>query len=181
MINYNSLEDFLYNFTNQITGGQVVVFEQQNAPRPPKPYLGLQILNISKIGTDWQAPVDSNGDSYHLGDREMELQINYYGPGGLDKLEDIRTRYKEFEFRKLLYDNNVVFVNSSFIMNTTELLQSEYEPRHSMDITLRFTNQRVNPIDKFNKGLIETIELEGNYEDTSGSIQKSQQYQFSKS
>lgn len=169
MINMTDIQKCFYDIVNEATGVSVVWFNP-NAPRARKPYLSLYILNFSSLGGDYEMPPDDNGMAALIGNRELTLQIQYYGSGGPETLEKLRTNMRSFPVQMRMQQTGISFVGQAMMENTMTLLDSSYEERYTMDLRFRLSNQGVGELSKYEVGLIESIQLHEQWQDEAGEV-----------
>lgn len=154
-LNYNTVKTSLYTWADSIVNPIPVILYQPNAPRPSLPYVTLYLNSIVSIGDDYLPRPDSAGDITLVGDRDFTVQVQAYGDNALTILENLRTSLQKPSVLDTLRANGIVFVNSLAINDITALLDTEWEPRGSMDVLFRIAQT-----DSDNLGVIETVELE---------------------
>jgi hypothetical protein len=157
----------LYNWAvANIPNGMPVIYLYPNAPRPTVDYISLYISSVNQIGWDWtQDPLNTSGDSAMVGDREFTLQVQAYGGDPITVMQNLRTSLQKQSVLDSLRVNGIVFVNWFPINDVTDLIDSRYEQRASMDILFRIADVYTD-----NLGVIETVELQEVFENASGNI-----------
>jgi hypothetical protein len=112
-----------------------VIYWQPNAPRPTVPYITLFLASVVSVGQDWTAPdSDANGIVNMKGDRQFTLSIQAYGADPLTILENIRTSLQKATVLDTLRANGIAFYQALTINDITELVDSEWERRASLDV-----------------------------------------------
>ena len=155
-IDFPTLRTDLYDWATAVAPmGVRVIWYRPNAPRPDLPYVTLSMLSFSQVGWDYIPRPDTNGDAELTGDREFTLQMQAFGDNAFGILEDIRTSLQKPSVLDTLRDDGIVFVNQNEITNVTALLDTEWEPRASMDIQFRVAQTAEDDL-----GKIETVELQ---------------------
>ena len=138
-ISYAAVKQTLYDWAiSQVPVGMPVIFYQPNAPRPIEPYITLYILNTQQINQDWSSPnADINGDIDMKGDRQFTLQIQAYGQDDvLTLLENMRTSLQKQTVLDILRAGGIVFYTSLGINDITRLVDSQFERRAQLDVSL---------------------------------------------
>lgn len=138
-IDFNSLRTFLYQWAvANVPTDMPVIFYYPNAPRPTVDYVTLLIQSFNQIGWDFEPePTDTPGTVEGVGDREFTLQIQSYGGNPMQVLENLRTSLQKTTVLDTLRANGIVFVNWFPINDITDLVDSRYEQRASMDVLFR--------------------------------------------
>jgi len=170
----SSLQLALYNWIST-TSGITTIWSFANAPQPPLPYITLNLLNINSTGPDYETPPNDNGEAALFGNRELVLEVNYYGSGGIDVLEKLRTSIQQFDIKQTLNAAGIVFIDRELSQNLTFLQDSLYEERHLMEFRFRYSNQ--GPVaDVFDVGIIEHVGMEGEFDKGDGTVVITQTY-----
>lgn len=166
-IDFNQVRTYLYEWAiANIPSGMPVVFLYPNAPRPTVDYVSLYISTINQIGWDWtQDPLDDSGVTEMVGDREFTLQCVGYGGDPMTVIQNLRTSLQKQSVLDSLRVNGIVFVSWFAINDVTELVDSRYEQRASMDVLFRIADIYTD-----NLGVIDTVVLEEIYKNPSGVI-----------
>lgn len=144
-LDFNAIKTNLYNWASaNVPVGMPVIFLYPNAPRPQTPqggmldYVTLLISSTSQIGWDYvPRPVDNSGTVNQTGDREFTLSVNAYGGNVLTVLENLRTSLQKQTVLDSLTANGLVFCNWFDINDITDLVDSRFEQRATMDIRFR--------------------------------------------
>lgn len=164
-IDFNVVRTNLYNWAiANLPSGMPVIWLYPNSPRPTIDYVSLYITTVTQVGWDWtQAPTDDNGISNMVGDREFVIQAQAYGGDPVTILNNLRTSLQKQTVLDSLRQNGIVFFNWNPINDITELVDSRYEQRASMEINFRIADQYTD-----NLGVIDTVEIAENILDPSG-------------
>lgn len=137
-INYETLKTNLYNWVVSVVPmGMPVIFWQQNGPSPEISYVTLFLSSITALNQDWSSPnANISGDIDMKGDRAFTLNVQAYGNDPLTVLENIRTSLQKQTVLDTLRVNGIVFYQSLTITDLTDLVDSQYEKRASLDILM---------------------------------------------
>lgn len=159
MINYQTIKQDLYTtFLSLVPSGMPVIFYQPNSPRPIVPYLTIFLSLSNAIGYDYTSPnSDINGDVYMKGDRQMIVQLQAYGDEPLNVLENIRTGLQKQTVLDILGAGGMSFLTSFGINDITDLVDSQFERRAQLDISLAIAQEYFD-----NPGFFDTIEVTEN-------------------
>jgi hypothetical protein len=168
-LNISTIQQAFYDWVSTKTGVTTIWFFP-NAPRPERPYISLNIAELSINGWDYETPPDATGLASLFGDRDLTLEINHYGPGGFEALDKLRTSVLEFAVQQDLCAAGIGLVDRMPITNTTELLDTKYEPRAMMEMMFRISNQGITDADTYDVGLIESVEGTACVVDDNGNV-----------
>jgi len=137
-LNYETVKTTLYNWAVSVVPlGMPVIFWEPNGPRPEIPYITIFLSSIIALNQDWSA-TNANvlGEINMKGDRSFTLQIQGYGNDPITVLENIRTSLQKQTVLDTLRAGGIVFYQSLTITDITELVDSQYEKRASLDILM---------------------------------------------
>jgi len=153
---FSNLRKSLYDWAILVAPtGFDVIWYRPNSPRPSLSYVTLSMINFSQVGWDYIPRPDTNGDAAISGDREFTLRIECYGDGCFEALETIRSSLQKPTILDTLREDGIVFVTQNDITNVAALLDTEWEPRTSMDIFFRLAQTNPEVL-----GKIETVEIQ---------------------
>jgi len=143
---FSQLKTYLYNWAvANVPLGMPVIYYYPNAPRPTVDYVSLLISSLIQVGWDyWPSPTDTAGDVIGIGDRDFTLQVQAYGGDPLTILENLRTSLQKQTVLDSLRVNGIVFVSWFQINDITDLVDSRYEQRATMDILFRVAQQSLD-------------------------------------
>lgn len=156
-INFETLKNSLYSWAvANVPSGMPVVYYFPNAPRPTVDYVSLLLSTLEQIGWDFRPePENDDGDVEQVGDRELVVQIQAYGGQVFNVLENLRTSLQKVTVLDSLRANGIVFVSWYPIQDITDLIDSRFEQRASMDVRFRLANVYDDVL-----GTIAQVELE---------------------
>lgn len=159
MINYQTIKNDLFTtFTALVPTGMPVIFYQPNSPRPIVAYISIFLNFSNMIGYDYTAPnAETNGNVYMKGDRQMTVQLQAYGNDPITVLENIRTGLQKQTILDILGAGGISFLTSFGINDITDLVDSQFEKRAQLDISLAIAQEYFD-----NPGFFDTIELTEN-------------------
>lgn len=169
----------LYTFVNSVTN-QTTIWYRPNAPRPPLPYITIDIKDYEAIGSDWIAYLDEDGFTYFEGDREFTLVVNAYGDNAITVLEKLQTMGRAYEFQNLLLDYGLVYVDRISMVNVAELLDTKWQPRYQLELRFRTSSQGITEPEKFEVGIIETVKGTRTIKKEDGTVALETDYEVSK-
>ncbi len=161
-IDFMTVRTNLYNWAiANIPSAMPVIYLYPNSPRPTVDYVSLYISTITQIGWDWtQDPLNDSGITNMVGDREFTLA---YGGDPMTVLQNLRTSLQKQSVLDSLRVNGIVLVNWFAINDITDLVDSRYEQRASMDILFRIADVYID-----NLGVIDNVVLQEIYKNPSG-------------
>lgn len=135
-INYNTLKTNLYTWASSVVPvGMPVIYWEQNSPRPTVPYITLFLSQITAVNQDWsETEADNLGVIDMKGDRNFTVSMQAYGGDPLTVLENVRSSLQKQTVLDTLRANGIVFYQSLNIIDITELLETQWERRASLDI-----------------------------------------------
>ncbi len=164
-IDFMTVRTNLYNWAiANIPSAMPVIYLYPNSPRPTVDYVSLYISTITQIGWDWtQDPLNDSGITNMVGDREFTLQAQAYGGDPMTVLQNLRTSLQKQSVLDSLRVNGIVLVNWFAINDITDLVDSRYEQRASMDILFRIADVYID-----NLGVIDNVVLQEIYKNPSG-------------
>lgn len=167
MIVFNQLRNYLYAWANDNTPVNVpVIWYTPNAPRPVLDYVTLNINSVNQIGWDYvPRPTLSSGEVTQVGDREFTLSVQAYGGDVMTVLNNLRSSLQKDSALDTLRSNGIVFVSWFQINNITELVDSRFEQRASMDVLFRIADTYSDTL-----GTIAQVELEEVLVNVDGSV-----------
>lgn len=156
-INIETVKTNLYNWAKaQLPVNYPVIMFYENSPRPPTNYVSINITNYAEIGQDYTPrPLNNAGNVTQVGDREFTVQIQAYGGNVFDILETLRYSLQKQTVLDTLRVNGIVFVQQFPIQDISELVNTLFEKRTSMDILFRIGQSYSDVL-----GTIATVEVE---------------------
>ncbi len=136
-ISYATVKTNLYSWAvSVLPSGMPVIFWEPNAPRPAVPYATLFLSSIVALNQDWtENDADASGIVDMKGDRQFTLSFQVYGGADpLTVLENVRSSLQKQTILDTLRANGIVFFQSLNIEDITDLIDSQWERRATMDI-----------------------------------------------
>ncbi len=152
-ISFATVRTNLYNWAiANVPSGMPVIYYYPNAPRPTVDYVTLYISSVVQIGRDYiQEPTSStSGITQQVGDREFTLQVQAYGNDPLTVLENLRTSLQKGSVLASLNAVGLVYVNWFPISDITDLIDSRFEQRGTMDLLFRLANVYTDTVGNIN-------------------------------
>lgn len=154
---YSELETELYNWASNNTS-VLVIFADGNGTRPDENYISLKIMTISKIGQKDELSTDINGDRKIKYDEDFTLNIEGYGIGVNDNIQELKDSLQKETVIQALVQAGIAVRNDSDITDISELLDETIEKRYLYEVMMGFSHE----IDE-NVGVIENVEWTPSY------------------
>ena len=151
----SALNHGIYTWLDGATTWPVVLMEQ-NAPRPNTSYVGWRLGNSKRIAEDYEGSPDAGGDSTIVGNREMIAEVQAYGSGARQQLENCRDALSKETVRGTLADSSCCVVEATDVQNLSTVLNSSYEERALLEVRFRTWSEMVDQI-----GWIEHVRGDG--------------------
>lgn len=157
MATHSQIKSAWYEFVSQNVAPEVtVVFAEavtgNPSPRPPKPYVTIKVIS---------GPIATGLDEYRLnvggtfdvtGLRKYTVNLQAFGVEAYDILATLQTLIDNREKRAVLTDQaDISVVNRGAVTDLSELLETGYESRASLDITFNSStaiDTEITPIEK---------------------------------
>jgi hypothetical protein len=169
MFSEATLKQGIYDWVSSVSG-VTTIWYRPDAPRPRLPYITLDLGAISSVGRDYLTQVDNQGMASLYGNREVTLEITYYGDGGIEVMEKLRTGMDNPNITAQLASSGISFVGRLGEISDSTLLDSRWESRRILEVNLRYSNQGVTAPSKIELGIIEEVNAEAEYQDCSGAL-----------
>lgn len=129
-----------------------------NAPRPDRPYLGLQIIGIQAVGTDDVASyVDNNGQQTVIGQRTASVSVHCYEQASnldprsaITRMAGLRDLLRLPQERLRLHEDGLAVFGDANVRDVPQLESSQYQPQAMLDMELGFevhTQEDINWIE----------------------------------
>lgn len=144
-----------------------VIWEDQNMPRPTKPYISCRLTAFNIINQSFLGGPDNSGHATISGDREFTLGLICFGSADpITTLLDLQLSLSELNPYKILQDAGIAFVDTLLGPTDTTVKKSltEFEERANMDLLMRIPWSRTDT----GQGRIETVAIEGTAINISG-------------
>jgi len=142
------------------TEADFAMLRNNNRPRPPFPYATWDTSSLTQIGSDSVLEPDDQGESEIVGDREFVVPIDFFGLKAMENLEHFLSVMRLQSVITALDAVGIVFVQLvGSIQDTTQLVDSKYEYRATMDMLFRTCSSIVDT----EVGLIEGVEIDAKW------------------
>jgi len=158
MIDWLEVENKLHAWAKNISGREAI-WENQTAPQPVPPYISLKITNVSKDGYD---DVRYKDDKHYLcGLRRITLSVQVYGQNSLTILTKLKDSLEMQDIESDLKTVGLGTIEATDILDTTVLIDTVWEGRHSMDVMFNLASNVEIP----DSIPIESVGVEGTIHD----------------
>lgn len=126
-------------------------------PRPALPYLTVRIMGVDPIGQDDRGPVDlTTGVQVIYGDRLLQVSVQGYGPGALDKVRAMANSIWKETVASVLLAAGLCAHNPGPVNDLTQFLETVPEERAHVDIKFG-----IKDLDTDQVGVIEHVAGDG--------------------
>jgi hypothetical protein len=145
--------------------GLTVIFAEQAAPRPEKqPYATIRVDSLTPLGgMDESFPVNASGVIPMKGTRQITVTCEIIGNGATNLMERAQASLSKASWVEWFHgDYEISIVDAGAVNNLTGLLETEWEERAQMDVLVYYPYEQEDDV-----GLIETVEINGEYYDIS--------------
>lgn len=143
--------------SDTLGGGVTVIYMDQTAPQPPKPYAAIRLLTVTKLGLQDELlqTISGGGMQTIKQQRTAAFMMQFFGAGSLQRAEDARASLqKPSVLEDLFYSKGLAVLNDPQVTNITALLETEFEDRAQLDVLFGYGSTDTDDV-----GLIETVEL----------------------
>lgn len=150
--------DQLTTFENS---GIPAIFQTRQKPYKQYPYITINHLSIKEVG-GWlkNLSVDDNDNTTYTYEYQALFLITCAGKDAESILTTLKRRFSWPSVREKLYtdsEDTAVFQRSFDIRNIEEFLETDYEPKASLEITINFETTETD----VDSTIIETVEIDG--------------------
>ena len=150
-----TLKPKLYTLIKARVGSEVLVFSDQNSPRPPAPYWTMRVQSQRRLGKEYYSQgVTDLGDQTILGTREATVAIQRIGPDSDIKCQTLVDELAKTTVIETWQAQKICVYETGDVLNiSTTLDNSTIEPRAAVDLFIRFgasLNDTVGIIDTVN-------------------------------
>ncbi|HCU25440.1 MAG TPA: hypothetical protein DF383_10525 [Deltaproteobacteria bacterium] len=142
--------------SQEAAGLTSVIFADQAAPRPPKPYGTVRLGVQRALGLrDEFRELDDLGIAEYLGQREMTVALNIYGPGALEQMHQAQASLsKQSVLDRFIGTYGIAILDAGDITNLTSFLEVSDEERAMMEVRIGYSVSTNDDV-----GWIETVEV----------------------
>ena len=144
--------------------GISAIFADQSATKPDYPYCTMRILsNVNQGSHDEWRRTNATGEREVVGFRTMVLDVNVFQaegvePTAFDYIQLFnRELNKVFVNDELWSDHNISIVDIGSGQNLTTVLETKYEDRFQMDLTISYLDADSDSPEAPNRGYSEDV------------------------
>jgi len=169
MIDWNVVKSAIYNWAlnysglNPSTDQQKVIFSNQIGVQPVRPYITLNISNVTKVTHDDLRYKGPDLEFEVSGLRSFTLGVQAFSAEDLfESMTLISSLQNSLNFpavNEFLKTNSLSYVSVSNITNVTELMDTSFDSRHSIDVVFYIGSNIDQTVD-----IIEHTEIDGEIE-----------------
>lgn len=146
------MRDFICSLIKELLAVEVI-WENQNGPKPKKPFATILLSPVGTRGMDEKRKTD--GKVEVIGQREAVLEVNYFGSNAVDTLVELDQKMRSDTVADRCFNEGVVFFDSGDVLDITELLDSnKFEERAMIEFRIRFAKSYIDQ-----PGYFETVEI----------------------
>jgi len=156
-----SINTVIYGLLRDSVHPEVIVFADQNAPRPNSPFWTIRVQSHRAIGRDYYGQgVTVDGDQQIDGVREATVNVQRIGDDSDIRVADFRDSLSKTTVIDRWKINDIAIYRIGDVKNIPQLLDNkQFEPRASIDLFVRFGSKIMDRV-----GIIEKLNLTGEYE-----------------
>jgi hypothetical protein len=174
MINWATLRTLTYDWLTS-TGLQAVWSDQVN-PKPPRPYVSMKITPISRPDFSETRLGSVSGSLVSVVQKEIAINVQIIGDVSaagqsrhLEEADKLIDKLYSNSIGQLFQVANFSLIDTSPVIDTTEYLDTNYEPKAVFDARLYAmseTTELVLPTNLGNGATIQSAEIESNLIET---------------
>lgn len=159
-LNLDTVRLGIYDWVKSELAGTDVTAEKimwlnQDAPRPARPYVGLDVLvGPGRVGHDQLTEV-TPGVYDLVGVRELTCSVNIYGEGSDQIADQLLCSLEKPTAQARLATYGLAMIEQSDPSDLTALIETRWEARTQFDVRFRVTSKT-----RDNVGYVEKVELE---------------------
>lgn len=158
---YTAFLDNIYTWA-AANSGILVIFADQDAPRPNEPYITIKDLSTVMLGhRNYLAPDNITEERIVKYEDEITVSFQSYGNDTVNNLQLLKESLQIESVMYSLIDMNIAVRREEPIRNVSSLVDSVIEKHWSYEVTFGIANT-INE----ETGIIETVEeITGTYDD----------------
>jgi hypothetical protein len=160
-MNITAIRTAIYQWASAQAAPQTVVWADQSAPRPARPYVALRLTGPRRVAGQDEARFTGTGNVFDwVGHRELTLQVTTIGDDQItthDLALKLHLSLSKEAVRSALYVAAGLSISSEGdVGNVTTFQDTTFEPRYNFDVILMATAKTNEDL-----GAIETVEING--------------------
>lgn len=125
--------------------GIPAIWAHQDAPRPPRPYLAISIINVTAHGADESTHIDDEGKQHTLGQREASVTISCFEREdtpdprqAATRLADLRNLMRTPSALDALYAAGLSVAGDPTVMAVPAVQGTEWQPQATLDMAIAY-------------------------------------------
>jgi len=136
-MNISTIKTALFNWANSNSSGMTVVWSDQAAPRPTRPYVLLKLSGAYHVaGNDELRPNQTTAIYDVVGHRRMILKVQVGGDSIQQKAHDLNFSLGKPSVLSTLRASGISISSPGDMINLTEYLETKFEERFAFDVEL---------------------------------------------
>ena len=167
----NALRDWVVDAVGVSAVGQRVIFAEQGAPKPARPYVDIHIPGLASRGQDEKQATDVAGVRKVVGIRTATVTIQAYGPGAMQIAMTVRDALGKETVTDKLHAAGLSFWQAQQVSNLTTNIEAQFEERAAFEATFGLAAVSTETV-----GVIETVEGTATYKRPDDSTARVQNY-----
>lgn len=127
------------------------ILQDQNFPRPINQYISILISPLSGVGMAARSVPDASGTVTITANREFTVFLQCYGTDSMQILSDLRDSVDKQSVISFFCDNEIANIDILLTTDVSQLLDSMFEPRASLDLLFRTASEiteQVTPMEE---------------------------------
>lgn len=128
--------------------GIPAIWAHQDAPRPPRPYLAISIINVAAHGADESTHIDGDGRQHTLGQREASVTVSCFerenAPDprqAVTRLADLRNLLRTPSALDALYTAGLSVAGDPTVIAVPTVQGTAWQPQATLDMSLAFESR----------------------------------------
>ena len=154
----SALDDKVFDYFEPVISPLKLIEDHRSEARPQKPYVGFEVISNPQLGDKSNGVIDANGMQPFYFNKQLTLQLNFYGDDSADLAEAFLAEIYSEETLMLGETLNVGLLSTSQSIDTSIKIGTDWERRYSVRVVLSHVVEVVQSV-----GLIETVWIEGSY------------------
>lgn len=153
---YAEAKSFIIPLIVELTGLKCI-WDYQNAPKPPNPYISLRLSPERHIGNEVRHRKDGTGILDVIGRKEATLSANAFGIGAIDALNMLWVKLQRPTIVDRCFVVQLAFPRAEDVQDLTALLDGRsWEERANLDILTTYSRSVMDE-----PGYITTVKTAG--------------------
>jgi hypothetical protein len=156
-MNISTIKTAIYSWANSNVGGSPVVWADQAAPRPPRPYVTLRLNGPYRVaGADELRLTTTAGVPEITGHRRLVLTVTVHGDSIYQKAYDLNFSLGKPSVQASFRASNISISNEGNLVNLTKFMETKFDEIYTFDVEFLVTSTSTD-----NTGYITKTEVTG--------------------